>query len=95
MASYEAKLTSKGQLTLPVELRRAWALKEGDTVEFFRADDGRVRVWPRNLPATAICGLLAHLTRDPGIASDDEAMMEQAAADDDATRPAGRRSRAA
>jgi len=29
-----ATLTSKGQVTLPVELRRLWGLKAGDQVEF-------------------------------------------------------------
>ncbi len=35
-------LTSKGQITLPVELRRRWDLKPGDCVDFCLEDDGRV-----------------------------------------------------
>jgi AbrB family looped-hinge helix DNA binding protein len=42
-------LTSKGQITLPVELRRRWDLKAGDCVDFCLEDDGRVvlRKWLR------------------------------------------------
>lgn len=37
-----ATLTSKGQLTIPVELRRRWELNAGDQLEF--AIDGQDRV---------------------------------------------------
>lgn len=37
-----ATLTSKGQITLPVVLRRLWDLNSGDEVDFTLQDDGRV-----------------------------------------------------
>ena len=42
-------LTSKGQITLPIELRRRWQLKPGDCIDFCLEDDGRVvlRKWLR------------------------------------------------
>lgn len=42
-------LTSKGQITLPVELRRRWGLKPGDRVDFSLDEDGCVvlRKWLR------------------------------------------------
>jgi len=44
-----ATLTSKGQITLPVELRRRWDLKPGDCIDFCLEEDGRVvlRKWLR------------------------------------------------
>jgi AbrB family looped-hinge helix DNA binding protein len=49
--SYKSRstLTSKGQITLPVELRRRWDLKPGDCIDFCLEDDGRVvlRKWLR------------------------------------------------
>lgn len=36
-----AKLTSKGQITIPVEIRRKMKLKEGDKV-FFLEEKGRI-----------------------------------------------------
>ena len=42
-------LTTKGQVTLPAELRRRWGLQAGDCVDFCLEDDGRVvlRKWLR------------------------------------------------
>jgi AbrB family looped-hinge helix DNA binding protein len=42
-------LTSKGQITLPVELRRRWGLKSGDRLDFTLEASGRVvlRKWVR------------------------------------------------
>jgi len=42
--SYRARatLTSKGQVTLPVVLRRLWDLDAGDEIDFTLQDDGRV-----------------------------------------------------
>lgn len=37
-----ATLTSKGQITLPLELRRRWGLQSGDVVDFVFEDDDRV-----------------------------------------------------
>jgi AbrB family looped-hinge helix DNA binding protein len=37
-------LTSKGQITLPVELRRSWNLEQGDQIDFVLTDDGSVQV---------------------------------------------------
>jgi AbrB family looped-hinge helix DNA binding protein len=45
----QSTLTSKGQITLPVELRRRWGLKPGDRLDFTLEADGRVvvRKWLR------------------------------------------------
>jgi len=45
----QSTLSSKGQITLPVELRRLWGLKPGDRLDFSLEDDGRVvlRKWVR------------------------------------------------
>jgi len=37
-------LTSKGQITLPIELRRSWDLKQGDQLDFVLTEDGHVQV---------------------------------------------------
>ena len=37
-----ATLTSKGQITLPAELRRRWGLKAGDRIDFTLEGDQRV-----------------------------------------------------
>jgi len=39
-------MTSKGQLTLPAEIRRKLNLKPGDKLDFRLRDDGRIEVIP-------------------------------------------------
>jgi AbrB family looped-hinge helix DNA binding protein len=43
MLKLRTKVTRKGQVTVPVEIRRALGLKEGDPVEFTMTD-GEVRL---------------------------------------------------
>jgi len=41
------KITSKGQLTLPIELRDYLQVEEGDRLEFIIHDEGGVSIIPR------------------------------------------------
>jgi antitoxin PrlF len=43
-----ATLTSKGQITLPAELRRRWSLKAGDRLDFSLENDERVILTKRS-----------------------------------------------
>ena len=54
MALYESTITSKGQVTIPARLRAYWMLKEGDKIEFYSDDSGRVLVKPLNAKPTAV-----------------------------------------
>lgn len=61
-----ATLTSKGQLTLPVELRRLYDLKAGDELAFRVAEDA-LRVTPvRRRPASSFLGALPATRPYPG-----------------------------
>ena len=57
-----ATVTSKGQLTLPKEVRVALGLGPGDQVNFVRMEDGNYAV----LPATHSVKTLKGLLRRPG-----------------------------
>ena len=54
MPTHEVTVTSKGQITIPAELRAKLNLKEGDQVEFYVDRSGRVLMRPRNLSPTAV-----------------------------------------
>jgi len=43
-----ATVTSKGQITIPSEVRKALNLKSGDRVDFFKKPDGEYVLIPRN-----------------------------------------------
>ena len=51
-------ITSKGQVTIPKDVRERMNLKEGDMIAFVPMRDGTLIV-PRNKPAESIFGLLA------------------------------------
>ncbi|GJL62464.1 MAG: AbrB family transcriptional regulator [Nitrospirales bacterium] len=53
-----ATLTSKGQVTLPKEIRDQLKLDPGDRVEFLVGSDGRITVWPVTSNVTILKGTI-------------------------------------
>ncbi len=64
------RVTSKGQVTIPVEIRRALSIKEGDGLVFEQAqtNGARFRVI-RQRPLTSLAGALPATRRYPGKAA--------------------------
>ncbi len=61
-------LTSKGQITIPKEIRSRLGLRRGDQVEFRVDDSGEVRMKPARGPAgRGLAGLLAHRAPTPAV----------------------------
>lgn len=58
-------LTSKGQLTLPRQVRDHLRVRAGDTVDFVIGPDGEVRVRSGDLDITQLKGLLRKRGRRP------------------------------
>ena len=54
---YESRITSKGQTTIPIEVREHLRLGPGDTIQFVLID-GRYEIIPRNRPAASLFGRL-------------------------------------
>lgn len=55
---YLGKVTSKGQTTVPKEVRDFLGLEEGTQVEWTLDDDGKATVKPRKLRAVDLAGML-------------------------------------
>lgn len=72
MTIHEATLTSKGQITVPVELRTRLGLKDGDRIEFFTDADGKVWLRRRDRSPTAFIDDFVKPTRTARRVSDDE-----------------------
>lgn len=51
-----AKLTSKGQITVPAKVRAELNLREGDQLEFIKQEDGSWQIAPKNLSIMSLCG---------------------------------------
>jgi antitoxin PrlF len=78
-----AVITSKGQVTLPKEVRDRLCLKVGDAIEFIE-ENGRTWVKPRTLRAIDLAGIL----HKPGMKAIslkemDDAIGEALVADDE------------
>ena len=84
--TYQAKITSKGQITLPVELRSALTLIEGDTVEFFFDHTGRVCMRPRHSSASRFLDALPQRQPSHKYSSDDDAIAAAVIAKDARSR---------
>ena len=76
-------LTSKGQITLPREVREALRLQTGDVVDFVLGTDGRVEVQKAGRRVEEVFGLLYQ----PSVAAADDRTVDdemgQALADED------------
>lgn len=77
-----ATVTSKGQITLPKEVRTRHGLRPGDTVEFIE-QDGRTYVQARKVRAVDLAGILGPPPSGAGLAVEDvdDAIMDAVAED--------------
>lgn len=72
----ESKITSKGQTTIPAEIREKLGLQTGDRIAFIEMDEGFL-ILPRNRPATTLFGSLSEFAiPDTGLADYDDAIGE-------------------
>jgi AbrB family looped-hinge helix DNA binding protein len=74
----EATLTSKGQITIPKEIRDRLKLQTGDKVEFIVDDDGRVELVPVTGSVTRLKGMLPRPKRPVSLEAMEAAIRERA-----------------
>ena len=75
----EAKMTTKGQITVPKDVRLKLGLKPGDRVRFIVEDDGRVRLLPAKRDINELVGILPKPKRALTIEEMDEAIARAVA----------------
>ena len=51
-------LTSKGQVTIPKEIREAAGLRQGDRLEFTLRADGSIQIRPRTVAVEDLIGIV-------------------------------------
>ncbi len=54
----QATVTSKGRITIPIEVRRKLNLKPGDRIDFVVDHAGGVRLQPTKAPLASLLGIL-------------------------------------
>ena len=73
-----ATVTSKGQVTIPKEVREAVGINPGDKLNFTVREDGIIEVQPRNISIMALCGILEPRVRGVTIEDMQEAIIRGA-----------------
>jgi len=70
----EARMTSKGQITVPKDVRLKLGLRPGDRIRFLLEADGRVRLMPAKRDVSELVGILPKPKRALSIEDMDEAI---------------------
>jgi antitoxin PrlF len=71
-------ITSKGQTTIPGEIRRHLKLRAGDRIEFVVESDGKVVLVPATVDVRELKGLLAPAPRRVTLEEMDAAIRKRA-----------------
>jgi AbrB family looped-hinge helix DNA binding protein len=74
-----ATVTSKGQITIPKEVRDALGLESGHQVSFLLREDGVVEMHPETLDVMSLYGILRPSIRGVTLEDMDEAIRKGAA----------------
>lgn len=81
-----ATLTSKGQITIPINVRRALGLKPGVRIDFYETADGEYALRPRTASIMDLEGCLAYDGSPIAIENMNQEILDRAAELDSATR---------
>jgi AbrB family looped-hinge helix DNA binding protein len=74
-----ATLTSKGQITIPADVRRALNVQTGDRVEFVQVEPGRFQLVAATRSVRELKGMFGPATRAVSIDEMNRTIVEQAA----------------
>ena len=75
-----ATITSKGQITIPVAVRKVLGLQPGDRIEFVETDNGQFNILVATKPVTALKGLIRKPIKPVSIEDMNAAIARQGAA---------------
>ena len=79
-----AKITAKGQITIPKSIRESLGVRVGDRVHFIARDDGVVEMVPRTRDLLSLAGCLKPEVRGVTIDEMDAGIAEAVSAELDA-----------
>ncbi len=74
-----ATLTSKGQITIPVDIRHRLGIEAGDRLEFVELAEGGFAIKPANDDVRSLKGLLLKPTRPVSVDTMNAAVRQRAA----------------
>jgi len=68
-------MTSKGQVTIPADIRKNLHLKPGDKIDFQLEGNGTARIFPFSRKVSEVYGILAHDGRHPLSTGEQDALL--------------------
>lgn len=77
-----ALLTSKGQITIPIEVREELGLKAGDRIEFLKSEEGKYFIQPKKGSIMNLRGMFKWTGKPVSVKEMDEAIASHLAEDD-------------
>lgn len=77
-----AALTSKGQITIPIEVRQELGLKAGDRIEFVKGEEGKFFIQPKKGSIMNLRGIIKWTGKSVTIEEMNEAIATHLAEDD-------------
>ena len=81
MKEFVSTISSKGQVTIPADVRRQLGVGSSDKVAFVMTDEGRVELRPARFTLESVLGSLAALPNEtPDLDAEIEAAVEEGAA---------------
>jgi AbrB family looped-hinge helix DNA binding protein len=81
-----ATMTSKGQITIPIKVRKALGLKPGVRIDFYEVEDGEYAFRPKSGSIMEMEGCVPKPDHPISIEEMNRAILDRAAMLDDATR---------
>jgi AbrB family looped-hinge helix DNA binding protein len=81
-----ATMTSKGQITIPIKVRKALGLKPGVRIDFYEVEDGEYAFRPKTGSIMEMEGCIPRLDYAPTIEEMNQAILDYASELDAATR---------
>ena len=81
-----ATMTSKGQITIPVKIRKALGLKPGVRIDFYEIEDGEYALRPKTGSIMEMEGCIPKLDHVITIEEMNQGILDRAAELDAATR---------
>lgn len=70
-------MTSKGQITIPADIRKSLHLKPGDKIDFQVEENGTARIFPFSRKVADVYGILAGAGRQPLSTEEQDAMLKE------------------
>jgi AbrB family looped-hinge helix DNA binding protein len=74
-----ATVTSKGQITIPIQVRKALGLKPGVRIDFYELENGEYAFRPKTGSIMDLEGCIPRLDYTPTIEDMDEAILDAVA----------------